>query len=276
MRRHALDEDFEACHALASRDDLAAVARRLRHQHVLGFTPFRLDQRARGRAADLLVRHIELGDAERRLCAKRTNLTKCMVGKIGATLHVVDARTVGAIAVDPERQPLDEAERMHCVVMAQHQNARCVLAPCRARDEMIAAAVAACDALDMRRHAVIALGYEFAEPVDLSGCVRWRLDLDPAANAVENLRRVEIISGCRCHCPSRFCEVRPMSCACPRRGVNPGDQGTFADFRSPSAASRSAICSTRSTMLRRSLELGMRVKARVRASPSEVARKSAI
>ncbi len=69
MRRHALDEDLEPRDALAPGDDLAAVAGGLGHQHIFGLAPFRLDQRARGRAADLLVGDVELGDAERRTLA---------------------------------------------------------------------------------------------------------------------------------------------------------------------------------------------------------------
>ena len=66
MRRHALDEHFEAGDALAPGDDLAAVACRLRHQHIFGLAPLGFDQRARGRAADLLIGDEEMGDAERR------------------------------------------------------------------------------------------------------------------------------------------------------------------------------------------------------------------
>src|SRR4051812_34874546 len=151
MCGYALQEDLEARHALAARDDLAAVARGLRHQHIFRLAPFSLDQLARGRAADLLVGNIKLGDAERRACAWRTNLTKCMVGKIGTALHIVDARAERPIAVDPKWQPLDEAKRMHRVMVTEHQDARRVLAPGRACDKVIAAAVAPRDALDMRR-----------------------------------------------------------------------------------------------------------------------------
>jgi hypothetical protein len=51
---------------------------------------------------------------------------------------------------------------------------------------MIAAAVAPRDALNINRQIFIASGYDVAELVDLSGCVRRCLDLDPAANAIEN------------------------------------------------------------------------------------------
>ncbi len=88
--------------ALASGDDLAAVARRLGHQHVFRLAPFGLDQRARGRAADLLVRHVELGDAERRPRVIGADLPERVIGEIGAALHVVDARAERAVAIDLE------------------------------------------------------------------------------------------------------------------------------------------------------------------------------
>ena len=115
--------------ALAPGHDLAAVARRLGDQHIFRLPSLALNQRTRRRAADLLVGDIELGDAERRPGAVGANLPKRMIGEIGAALHVVDARAEGAVALDPERQALDEAERMHRIEMAQHQDSRCVLPP---------------------------------------------------------------------------------------------------------------------------------------------------
>jgi hypothetical protein len=47
--------DLEAADALARRDDLAALARRLRHQNGCRFAPDILDHAARRRRADLLV-----------------------------------------------------------------------------------------------------------------------------------------------------------------------------------------------------------------------------
>ena len=70
-----------------------------------------------------------MGDAEWRPAVTGANLAKRAIGQIGAALHVIDARAEGAIAFDPERQPLDEPHRMHGVEMAQHQNAGRVLAP---------------------------------------------------------------------------------------------------------------------------------------------------
>ena len=49
-----------------------------------------------------------MGDTERRARAVGADLPKGVIGEICAALHVVDAGAEGAVAVDPERQPLDE------------------------------------------------------------------------------------------------------------------------------------------------------------------------
>ena len=118
MGGHALDENLEPTDALASGDDLAAVAGGLGHQHIFGLLPFGFDQRARGRAADLLVGNVELGHAERRTGAHRSKLPEGVVGQIGTALHVVDAGAEGAVSLDPERKALDEAHRMHGIEVA--------------------------------------------------------------------------------------------------------------------------------------------------------------
>ena len=60
------DAEVEAGRSLARRHHLAAFARRLRHQHVLRALRLSLDEGARGRAADLLVRDEEMADRQRR------------------------------------------------------------------------------------------------------------------------------------------------------------------------------------------------------------------
>jgi hypothetical protein len=129
MRRHALDEHLEAGDALAPGDDLAAVARRLGHQHIFCPAALGFDQRPRRRAADFLIGDIELGYAKRRSCAIRANLAKRMIGEVSSALHVIDAGPECAVAIDLERQPRDESHRMHGVEMAQHQDSRRVLPP---------------------------------------------------------------------------------------------------------------------------------------------------
>ena len=72
-------------------------------------------------------------------CASRTELAERVMGDIGAALHVVDAGAEGAVALDLERQAIDEAHRMDGVEMAQNQDARRVLSPGRTRHQVIAA-----------------------------------------------------------------------------------------------------------------------------------------
>src|SRR4029453_10307927 len=56
--------------------------------------PSRLGQRARGRAADLFVGDIELGNAERRARAVGADLPESVIGEICAALHVIDYGTI--------------------------------------------------------------------------------------------------------------------------------------------------------------------------------------
>ena len=129
MRRHALDENIEARDALAPGDDLSAIAGGLGDQHVFGLASLGLDQRARCRAADLFIRNVKLGDAERRTSGRGAKLPERMIGEIGSALHVIDARAESAVAVDLERQPFDETHRVHGIEMAEHQDSRFILAP---------------------------------------------------------------------------------------------------------------------------------------------------
>src|SRR5262245_16236844 len=72
-----------------------------------------------------------------------------------ATLHVVDAGTVGDIAFDFEGQTLDEADGMHGVEVRQYENASIRGAPRRACDEMVAKTVAARKAFETRAGAQV-------------------------------------------------------------------------------------------------------------------------
>src|ERR1700716_2688221 len=123
---HPPTTTFNPRDALAPCDDLAAVAGGFGHQHIFGLAALGLDQRARGRAADLLIGDVELGHAKRRTPRAAAKLRKRVVG---AALHVIDAGPEGDIALDPERQPIDESERVHGVEMAEHKYPRHILAP---------------------------------------------------------------------------------------------------------------------------------------------------
>src|SRR6185503_4884580 len=64
MRRRALDVYLEPTDSFAPGDDLPAVTSGFGHQDEFGLFAFGLDQRPRCRAADLLVRNIDLGHAK--------------------------------------------------------------------------------------------------------------------------------------------------------------------------------------------------------------------
>src|SRR5450759_432085 len=143
---------------------------------------------------------------------------------------------------------------------------------------MIAAAGMSRDALDAGRQIAIALRHHARQPVHPLRRLRRRLDLDPAANAFEDSFRIE-----RIDCRQHGVASNPMYVIGARADARPG-MTAYSRLRGLSnqnhqaqrlsGPSRAAICSTSSTMLRRSLASGMRVKARVSARPSEVARKS--
>jgi hypothetical protein len=75
------------------------------------------------------VGDVELGHTQRRSCGIDAKLPEGVVGQIGATLHVVDAGPESAVALDLERQPLDEAHRVHGIEVTEDQDARRILAP---------------------------------------------------------------------------------------------------------------------------------------------------
>src|SRR6516165_5393628 len=137
---------------------------------------------------------------------------------------------------------------------------------------MVTAAVAAGHAFEGRRQVAIARGHQRRQPVDLLGYVCGCLDFDPLADSVKDGRRIERVGG------GHWCVVALFGLtAIPvwqRRTAVWSTSSSKSKGQRFSDSSRAAICSTRSTMLRRSLASVRRVNARVRANPSEVARKS--
>ncbi|MEY9135549.1 hypothetical protein ABIE79_007016 [Bradyrhizobium diazoefficiens] len=127
-----------------------------------------------------------MGDAEWRALGRGAQRAKRVMGDVGAALHVVDAGTERAVAFDLERQALDESQGMNGIEVAQHQDAGPVLAPGRACQQMIAAAVDAGDALERDRQIAIMIRDQRHQPVDLFRRLCRRLDLHPAPDAVEN------------------------------------------------------------------------------------------
>src|SRR5262249_61402798 len=99
---------LEPADSFAPGDDLPAITSRFGHQDEFGLCAFGLDQRPRCRAADLLVRDIELGHAQGRTRAAGTKLAEGVVGEKGAAFHIGNSGTKGAVALDTERQAFDE------------------------------------------------------------------------------------------------------------------------------------------------------------------------
>src|ERR1700737_2198388 len=152
---------------------------------------------------------------------------------------------------------------------------------------MIAAAGMSCDALDGGGQIAIAARDHGGQPVDLVRRFRRRLDFNPAADALEDDCGIEGIGGGEHGVTFKTRVVIPGCASWRRPGIHTHDRGhgfrvrSFHSrpgmtpyFQRLSGASRAAIFSTNSTMLRRSLGSGLRVKGGGGAKPSDVARKS--
>src|SRR3546814_15943276 len=135
MRRSARRLHPEPRHALARGDDLAALARRLRHQHVLRLLRLRLDRGARDGTADLLVRYVEDRHRQAALPALPDQVLERVECQEGAALHVVDAWPEDLVALAAEAVAAERADRMHGVEVAQQEAARLVAPPGRSRPE---------------------------------------------------------------------------------------------------------------------------------------------
>src|SRR6516164_8385964 len=115
-----------------------------------------------------------------------------MKGKKCPALHVVDAGSVGDIALDLEGQAVDETHRMHRVEMRQYEDAAIAHTPARARDQVIAETVAARNTLEPGARTPIGLLHVVDHAVDRLGQRGWALDFDPCADLCEHARRVEV------------------------------------------------------------------------------------
>src|SRR5687767_11158980 len=103
MRWHASRLHLEAADTFACGDHLAAVAAWLGDEHVARLFRFCLDQTARGRAPDLLVRREQEGDRQLRGLRAR-DLPECLEREIRAPLHVEQAGPVELVAVAAKRE----------------------------------------------------------------------------------------------------------------------------------------------------------------------------
>ena len=118
-----------------------------------------------------------------------------MIGQISAALHVVDARTEGAVSLYPERQALDKSDRVHRIEMTENKNPGRILPPSRTRQEMIATSGMSSQPLNRHRQIAIAVRHYAGELVDLRRRFRRRLDFHPAADAVEDGHGIKRVGG---------------------------------------------------------------------------------
>src|SRR5690348_12345353 len=114
-----------------------------------------------------------------------------VVPHVAAGLHVVDAGAGDLVAVDGEGLPRQRAVRPHRIEVAHEEDALAVTAPGRAGADMVAVAVAARHALDRGAERREILGNLADEDIDGRTVGARRLDLDPGADALEDLRRID-------------------------------------------------------------------------------------
>src|SRR5919198_942049 len=164
--RQGLDLDREAGNTLAGGDNLSAVAGGFGDQYILGIRRLGLDQWPRARAADLLIGGVEESQRKGGPPAGLDERAIGSIGQIGAALHIVDARSVGAIPLNPKRKMCKRAFRVDGVEMTQRKNARPVTAPGRADRQVIAGFTATRDALDSRAGLAKASRYPVHQPIN--------------------------------------------------------------------------------------------------------------
>src|SRR5262249_51444807 len=152
-----------------------------------------LDRGAARRAADLLLRHIEDAHWKGRGTALPHKVLQCVIGHVGAGLHIVDAGPEHLVALAPEdMRGRKAADRVHGVEMAEDQDSWLVVAiPGRLCLENVAIALAPGRAGDAGTDASEMAFHDIHEAVDRGAVVARCLDLDPAADTIENLLAVE-------------------------------------------------------------------------------------
>ena len=179
-----------------------------------------------------------------------------------AGLHVVDARAedLVALATEPVRR-LQRADRVDRVEMAEDQDPLLgLVAPGRMALQHVAEAVAPGRARDLRADAAQVALDRVDEAVHRRGVVAGRLDLDPAADAGEDLLGVEdgdvgtagVVHGfsraLACALPRQWTRARrggkrdPARLRSPRRGGGSAGRRARAWTRRAPARPRRARC----------------------------------
>src|SRR3954452_16112832 len=119
---------------------------------------------------------------------------------------------------------------------------------------MVAATGPSGDPLDAGRQVAIAIRDHAGQSIDLAGGFRRRLDLDPAADALEDSRGIKGIGGRQhdlLHSRANIDKPRHASLKASVFGSkrnSPAGRSVSMRAQAFSAASRAAICSTSSTM----------------------------
>ena len=177
----------EAGDGIAAGDHAAVGAGRFRDQHVFVAGGLGFDQVAGGRAADFLVAGEQHGDRQPGAQAGALQLADRFQRQVVAALHVQDARPPGAVALAPERQFRQRADRVHGVEVAHHQDARHIRRGVREGGaDAIAEAHAAGDPLDPGAGQDQGARGDVHHAVDRGGIEGRAFALDPLAQPGEH------------------------------------------------------------------------------------------
>ena len=187
MRRPALDMHLEAADALAAGHDLAAVAGGLGDEREGGVAGEVLDHRPRRRAADLLVGRHQVDERPPGAAGAGDRL-EGLERQIRPALHVVAARAIEPVALEPHRQiVIGGAERVHGVEMRHDEHGGLARLRPRPQHQHVAEPGPARDALDRDRR-VRDLGRdEVHHPVDAGRRVRRALGAQPGRQVLEGI-----------------------------------------------------------------------------------------
>ena len=121
VRGPTLDVELEPAHPFPRRLETAVRERRLEYEDIRALPRDFFNQRARRRAADLLVRREQYPDRVREFHTGN-DLLEDLRDDRQAGFHIVDARTKRPVAFNTKRQPFEGPSRPDCVIMAQEQH----------------------------------------------------------------------------------------------------------------------------------------------------------
>ncbi|OIQ64204.1 hypothetical protein GALL_542460 [mine drainage metagenome] len=153
MARLADSLQIEPRDRVTSGDDAVVRPAGLRHQHIFVARGFGLDDVARRRCTDFLVRREQHGDRQRRRKGCARQLPDRFQREVVAALHVEDSGPETFVAFAPPLQFFQRAHRMYRVEMAGDQNAGLTLLGMRKpRADATAKTLPSGDPLDRGAH----------------------------------------------------------------------------------------------------------------------------